>query len=910
MPEFPDVLTHGTGVRMTLDPTRLLVSTKKPVDSGAMTTTANARDLVIERDASSVPTTRRRGDKTREGEVINHTNTRYWVHNQAGAPVSDAQVDALSRDLGNNLEWVGPVYQIPNVPGRGGLVCPLPNVLLVGGATRRLDPRAERSLRKAITDAGLTEVEEKSKYLPGYRYYEVKDTAKSNAYEIRDALLAAGGRGLDVRLETMPMVKPIAVNPNDTLYASQWDMTQIRAGGAGTTGWDLETGLNTMVVAILDEGIDRNHPDLVCTAAGVNLGTMSGDGSPTGDHGTACAGIAAAVFNNNAGIAGVAGTCQVMPIAFQNWTDAECAAGITYAAANGASVISMSFGVYAPGDGMGPTGWDFAIIDPAITAAVDTEGLVLCAATGNEDYGVINRYPARNERVVAVGASDQADNRKNPASPDGEFWWGSNFGPGMDVMAPGVLIPTTDRLGNDGYDPGDYVMDFNGTSAATPHVAGFAALLLSEFPTLTNQEVRDAIERTAAKVGTTPYVDNPAMPNGVSNDQMGYGRIDVYQGLDFADISINDWWGDTGTEPSSPPGGNFWTYSDIVVRIQDDGIFQPDDPSKSSNIERGQTNYLYVRVTNRGPAAARNVVIGSRIVAYVGTQFVYPFDWTATDAQHIAPTPITASFANIPVGGTEIAKFSISSTQVEDVWGWISGNSWHPCIVASATADNDYAFASASTTGGGLITRRNNLAQRNVSVIDVLASATVTFPFIIGTRAEFEHEFLEVQIDRSHIPRDVMVELLIDENLEHVLPRIVPEIRREAFHFDEVLIDRESFRFLDPVRVELGTAAGRGLLMMEAGSRLATTNGTATERLTVRGGNELIRDERRFVRIEDSIGRVRFDRDINQQKAVALQMTIPAAAKAGDTFPLTVSQTDPQGNIIGGATVIYRVREG
>jgi hypothetical protein len=164
-----------------------------------MTTTANARDFVLERDASSVPTARRRGDKTREGEIINHTNTRYWVHNQAGAPVSDAQVDALSRDLGNNLEWVGPVYQIPNVPGRGGLVCPLPNVLLVGGATRRLDPRADRSLRKAITDAGLSEVEEKSKYLPGYRYYEVKDTTKSNAYEIRDNLLAAGGRGLDVR---------------------------------------------------------------------------------------------------------------------------------------------------------------------------------------------------------------------------------------------------------------------------------------------------------------------------------------------------------------------------------------------------------------------------------------------------------------------------------------------------------------------------------------------------------------------------------------------------------------------------------------------------------------------------------------------------------------------------------------
>ncbi|CAN5681419.1 hypothetical protein BH23CHL4_BH23CHL4_13360 [soil metagenome] len=98
--------------------------------------------------------------------------------------------------------------------------------------------------------------------------------------------------------------------------------------------------------------------------------------------------------------------------------------------------------------------------------------------------------------------------------------------------------------------------------------------------------------------------------------------------------------------------------------------------------------------------------------------------------------------------------------------------------------------------------------------------------------------------------------------------------------------------------------------MMEAGSRLATTNGTATERLHVTGGDELIRDDRRFVRIDDSIGRVKFEREHGQQKAVALQMTIPANSKAGETYPLTVSQTDQNGNTVGGATVIYRVREG
>lgn len=440
-------------------------------------------------------------------------------------------------------------------------------------------------------------------------------------------------------------------------------------------------------------------------------------------------------------------------------------------------------------------------------------------------------------------------------------------------------------------------------------MAGLAGLLISEFPSLSNQGVRDVIERTAAKVGTTPYADDPSRPNGLTNAQMGYGRIDVHNGLDFADVSIGDWWGDAGTEPSSPPGGNFWTYSDIVVRITDDGVFVPDDPLKSSNIERGQTNYLYVRARNHGPATARHVVVDARLVAYVGTEFVYPHDWTAMDAQHVAPTPVTASFASIPPGGEAIATFTISAAQVESVWGWISGHSWHPCIVAVANAANDYAFASAATSGGALITRRNNFAQRNVSVIDVLASATVTFPFLMGTLAEFDQKYLEVEVDRSHIPHDIKVELLIDQDEQDITPGIVPDIFRDLRRENGGRFDHDSFRFLDPVRVELRSGAGVGLMQLERGSRLATAAPASAARVHVTGGEEVIRDAHRFVRIDDAFGRVRFDREIGRQQPASLRMTIPATAAAGDTFPLTVSQRGSHGEIIGGATVIYRVRD-
>jgi subtilisin family serine protease len=246
----------------------------------------------------------------------------------------------------------------------------------------------------------------------------------------------------------------------------------------------------------VDTGVDLDHPDLAGNVvSGYNV--ISPGAPPQDDHGhgTHVAGIVAAITNNNVGVAGVAGGCRIMPVKVLNnvgeGTDFDVATGIQWAADNGARVINMS---------LGSPDYSYALAD-AVDYAYGKNVLIVAAA-GNDGLESI-LYPAALPHVMAVGATDKIDGRAS-------F---SNYGNALDIVAPGVNIFST--LWDNSY---TYL---SGTSMATPHVAGVAALVLSLHPEYTNDQVEKVLKAGCVDLG------NPGW-----DPYYGYGRVDALAALE------------------------------------------------------------------------------------------------------------------------------------------------------------------------------------------------------------------------------------------------------------------------------------------------------------------------------------------------------------------------------------------
>jgi len=282
-------------------------------------------------------------------------------------------------------------------------------------------------------------------------------------------------------------VAEVAGSPDDPGFVDQWAMVKVEAPQA----WEVTTGNISINIAILDTGVDLDHPDL----ASKIISNVNFSGSNTADdiygHGTHVAGIAAAITNNGIGVTGLGYDSSIMNVKVLGDTGGGAysgiAAGIIWAADNGAQIINMSLG-----------GWSSSqTLEDAVNYAW-SKGVIIVAAAGNLG-STAPIYPAYYTNCLAVAATDANDARAS-------F---SNHGAWVDVAAPGVSIYST--LKDDGY---GYM---SGTSMASPHIAGLAGLVLTTVSDTNgdgklNDEVRSRIESTCDDIGVSG---------------IGYGRINA-----------------------------------------------------------------------------------------------------------------------------------------------------------------------------------------------------------------------------------------------------------------------------------------------------------------------------------------------------------------------------------------------
>jgi subtilisin family serine protease len=317
--------------------------------------------------------------------------------------------------------------------------------------------------------------------------------------------------------------------PAATGASRQWGLDNdgdpgvVGADVAAEAAWTITRGDADVRVAVLDEGVDTQHPYLQPALVAERDFV---DGNPTampdGDdaHGTACAGI---VLSRNSKVQGLAPGASLVAVRIakgdggHGWIfdDFNTADAIDWSWREAkADVLSNSWGGGPPADVI------TAAFRRARTRGRGGKGSVVVIAAGNSQGPV--SYPGSLPEVLTVGASNQWDERKTRSSQDGESWWGSNFGKGLDLMAPGVSILTTDISGRRGYSRSRTTPTFNGTSSATPFVAAAAALVLSVRPDLSEEEVRQVL------VGTTDRIGGGKAD---WSKYVGHGRVNAFAAL-------------------------------------------------------------------------------------------------------------------------------------------------------------------------------------------------------------------------------------------------------------------------------------------------------------------------------------------------------------------------------------------
>jgi serine protease len=361
--------------------------------------------------------------------------------------------------------------------------------------------------------------------------------------------------------ERVPLMQKTVV-PNDPLYGpgNQWNLFRIQA----ETAWNYTLGSASIIIAVVDDAVDINHPDLqpirwvntgeipgngidddgngyVDDRFGVNVATSnpSLQGSPlpgtpvsSFDHGTHVAGIACAASNNGVGIASIGHGVRLMSIRAASSTGSLTATlqGVLYAIDNGAHVINMSYGSSSFSN----------TYQNAITYGYN-QGVVMVAACGNDNTNQVF-YPAGYNHVISVAATNGNDAKASFSNYDN----GSNW---VDLAAPGTSIYSALPTGS-----ASLYGNKQGTSMASPLVAGLAGLMLSMNPGLTPDDIEDCLKSTC----------DPA--TGSFAAQLGSGRINAANAMGCVAASLN--WApqaDFAANITVIPQGSSVNFTDLSI---------------------------------------------------------------------------------------------------------------------------------------------------------------------------------------------------------------------------------------------------------------------------------------------------------------------------------------------------------
>ena len=330
---------------------------------------------------------------------------------------------------------------------------------------------------------------EKEKAL--YRTFEIEVPASADIQQVLKDLY----KKPEVNFVQLDQMNDLHYIPADPLYADLYGLKKMDCEKA----WDYSSG-KEVVVAVVDTGVDYNHPDLKnnmwIDAAGNHGYNFSEDNSNPMDyhsHGTHVSGTIASTGNNSIGIIGVAFNAKIMAVKiFPNALDSVCSKAIVYAVDNGAKVINNSWG---------PTGKrpSNPLVEQAIDYAV-SKGVTVVFAAGNNADDVVNYSPANYHNVFCVAATDKND----------EVAGFSNYGDNVLITAPGKDIVSLK------FNSSEYTI-MSGTSMAAPHVSGLAALIISKFPELSLNEIKEKIKSNVDKINSVKPV--------------GSGRVNAFKAV-------------------------------------------------------------------------------------------------------------------------------------------------------------------------------------------------------------------------------------------------------------------------------------------------------------------------------------------------------------------------------------------